>query len=152
MPSQGHESSVTLETLLAASECAPSGESEHALLLFECDGIASAIHASCVASIEEAGVMVPLPFPPPDVAGVASIRGVMRLVVRLGASTPTGRGRLIALSNDRNLAIYADRVHGVVTVEPEAQDSTASTPDRSASMLVNGREVRLVDTSTLMNP
>lgn len=145
-----HEPSVSLETLLAATESGDRDEAADSLLLFECDGSAFAIAASAVESIEEVSVIAPLPYPPASVVGVASVRGSMRLVVRLGRSAPTGRGRLVALSSDRNIAVYADRVIGVVTAgvdewsEAREQDAT---PNR---MRIDGRDVTLIDPATVI--
>lgn len=139
MPAPRFETPVTLESLLAAAEGAYVDDTQRALLVFECGGALSALPAASVVAIDEAGIIAPLPYPPPDVLGVASVRGRMRLVVRPGGSTPTGRGRLISLLSDGNLAIHVDRVIGVVSFD--LGDSEA----HSATLQTGGLDVNLVD-------
>ncbi|MCC6743354.1 MAG: hypothetical protein IT175_05785, partial [Acidobacteria bacterium] len=80
MPAPKFERPVTLESLLAAAEGAYVDDTQRALLVFECGGALSALPAASVVAIDEAGIIAPLPYPPPDVLGVASVRGRMRLV------------------------------------------------------------------------
>lgn len=143
--------SVSLEALLAATEAGVADDAGLSLLLFECGDSVYGVEASAVEAIDEAGVIAPLPHPLGSVAGVASVRGSMRLVVRLGSPSPTGRGRLVALSSDRNIAIHADRVIGVVTAgvnDPDAAGSSRSRPDR---LRVDGMDVTLVDPDSLID-
>ena len=115
------------------------------MLVFECGSELFAIDAADVDAVVEAGVTVPLPYPPAGVAGIASVRGSMRLVVCLGPEAPAERGRLLALSCDRNLAIFADRVIGVVSAEAQ------STPDgRSTPIRIGNRDAVLVDPAALI--
>ena len=147
-----HQSSVTLEALLAASECDTHDDAERSFLLFESRGTVYGVDAACVESIDEAGVIAPLPYPPSAVVGVASVRGAMRLVVYLGEPSSTARGRLVSLSNDRNVAIHADRVLGVVTVDANELDSTASGGTRKNQLHIDGHDVSLVDPTSLIGP
>lgn len=151
MPHARSQPSVSLEALLAATDAGAVAESGLSLLLFECGGSVYGVEASVVESIDEAGVIAPLPYPLATVDGVASVRGSMRLVVRLGSPSPTGRGRLVALSSDRNIAIHADRVIGVVTAgvdDPDAAGSLRSRPDR---LRIDGMDVTLVDPDSLID-
>ena len=150
MPHARNEASVSLEALLAATEAGAIGESGHSLLLFECGGSVYGVEASAVEAIDEAGVIAPLPHPPLTVDGVASVRGSMRLVVRLGSPSSTGRGRLVALSSDRNIAIHADRVIGVVTADIDGPDSTGSSGARPDRLRIDGLDVTLVDPKALI--
>ncbi len=151
MQRPGLQSSVTLESLLALSDAEAGAEVERSVLLFECGNELFAIDAADVDAVVEAGVTVPLPYPPAGVAGVASVRGSMRLVVCPGTGPPAGRGRLLALSCDRNLAIFADRVIGVVSAG--AHGEAQSTPDgRSTRMRIGDRDAVLVDPAALIGP
>jgi chemotaxis signal transduction protein len=145
-----HEPSVSLETLLAATEDGGRDEAVNSLLLLECDGSVFAIDASAVESIEEVSVIAPLPYPPASVVGVASVRGSMRLVVRLGRPAPTGRGRLVALSSDRNIAVYADHVIGVVTAGVEERGEAREQDGTPNRVRIDGRDVTLIDPATVI--
>lgn len=139
------EATVSLEALLAAAESgAPAGD-ERSLLLFECGGVVYGVEASSVEAIDEAGVIAPLPYPLESVIGVASVRGSMRLVVRFGPQQSAGRGRLVALSTDRNVAIHADRVLGVVTTRFDDAAGDPIAKERPHRMHIDGLDVTLVD-------
>ena len=150
MPHARTQPSVSLEALLAATGAGSPDDAGSSLLLFECGSSVYGVEASAVEAIDEAGVIAPLPHPLRSVAGVASVRGSMRLVVRLGSPSPTGRGRLVALSSDRNIAILADRVIGVVTADPGRPDSTGSSSERSDRVRIDGLDVTLVDPQALI--
>lgn len=145
-----NEPTVSLEALLAATDAGAVAESGLSLLLFECGGSVYGVEASAVESIDEAGVIAPLPYPLATVDGVASVRGSMRLVVRLGSPTSTGRGRLVALSSDRNIAIHADRVIGVMTADIDGPDSPGSSSARPDRLRIDGHDVTLVDPRALI--
>lgn len=151
MPHARSQPSVSLETLLAATEAGGSDDAGLSLLLFECGSDVYGVEASAVEAIDEAGVIAPLPHPLGSVAGVASVRGSMRLVVRLGSPSPTGRGRLVALSSDRNIAIHADRVIGVVTAGVDGPDAAGSSRGRPDRLRIDGMDVTLVDPNSLID-
>lgn len=151
MPHARTQPSVSLEALLAATEAGSPDDAGSSLLLFECGNSVYGLEASAVEAIDEAGVIAPLPHPLRSVAGVASVRGSMRLVVQLGSASPTGRGRLVALSNDRNVAIHADRVIGVVIAEIGAPDSNWSSSERPKLLRIDELDVTLVDPNYLID-
>lgn len=150
MPHERNEASVSLEALLAATGAGAVDGPGSSLLLFESGGSVYGVEASAVEAIDEAGVIAPLPHPPATVDGVASVRGSMRLVVRLGSPSSTGRGRLVALSSDRNVAIRADRVIGVFTAEIDGADSTGLSGSRPDQLHIDGHDVTLVDPKSLI--
>ena len=152
MPHARPQPSVSLETLLAAVEAGGPDDAGHSLLLFECGNSVYGVDASAVEAIDEAGEIAPLPHPLGSVAGVASVRGSMRLVIRLDSPSPTGRGRLVALSSDRNIAIHADRVIGVVTVDLGSPDSPGSARERPDRLHIDGLDITLVDPMALIGP
>ena len=150
MPHARSQPSVSLETLLAASEAGGLDDVGLSLLLFECGNSVYGVEASAVEAIDEAGVIAPLPHPLGSVEGVASVRGSMRLVIRLGSPSPNSRGRLVALSSDRNIAIHVDRVIGVVSAGVDSPDSTGSSRTRPDRLHIDGLDITLVDPMTLI--
>lgn len=145
MPHARTQPSVSLQALLAATGAGSPDDAGSSLLLFECGSSVYGVEASAVEAIDEAGVIAPLPHPLGSVVGVASVRGSMRLVVRLGSPSPTGRGRLVALSSDRNIAILADRVIGVVTAGVGDSDPSSASRGRPDRLQIDGLDVALVD-------
>lgn len=142
---------VSLEALLAASEASADESSEVPVLLFGCGDVVHGIEAERVRSIDEAAAIAPLPYPPRDVMGIATVRGCVCLVVRIGPSLPTGRGRLIALRDDRNVAIFADRVIGVVTAGRDVLNAPVESGDHTTLRSIDGQNVVMLDPATLVD-
>ena len=113
--------SLRLEAMLLgpAEEAEPEGA--RPMLVFERGGMLYALDAASIEVIVPRRSVTPLPFAPNRLRGVASVRGRMRLVV-----DPPGRAdggsesftRLIALHGDAQLAVVADHVFGVRSIDP----------------------------------
>jgi chemotaxis signal transduction protein len=110
----------------------------------------------------------PLPRAPASVLGVVSVRGRMRTLLyppalfadtqeahaREDATTATtGTPRfVVALRGDEQLALAADAVEGVVTLNADSlSTSDADDSPLSATLEHEGRRVQLLDTSRLFD-
>jgi chemotaxis signal transduction protein len=83
------------------------------LLVFEVAGTELAVDASEVEAVTRAAHIAPVPFGPPAVLGIASVRGRMRIVLDAGGARPETAAFLLVLHGDGQLALLADRVTGV---------------------------------------
>ena len=91
------------------------------VLLFEVGGASYAIGVEHTEGVVDCPNITPLPGPPDGVAGITSVRGRMTVVMDLGPKTseqPSGR-RLILLKGDAQVGLLADRVEGVLALEPK---------------------------------
>ena len=91
------------------------------VLLFEVGGAAYAIGVESTEGVVDCPRITPLPGPPDGVAGLTSVRGKMTVVLNLGTTqieTET-KQRLILIKGDAQLGLLADRVEGVVALEPK---------------------------------
>jgi len=99
------------------------GESSHDLvsvLMFEVGGAPYAIGVEHTEGVVDCPRVTPLPNPPDGVAGVTSVRGRMTVVMDLGPGvSEQSRQRLILVKGDAQLGLLADRVDGVLTLEPK---------------------------------
>jgi chemotaxis signal transduction protein len=108
----------------------------------------------------------PLPRAPASVLGVVSVRGRMRTLLyppalfadtqahaRQDATTTTGTPRfVVALRGDEQLALAADAVEGVVTINSDSlSPSDADDSPLNATLEHEGRRVQLLDTSRLFD-
>ena len=107
--------------LIEAIHAAPAPDdteaSERALLVFEIAGTELAVDASAVEAVTRATFVAPVPYGPPSVLGVASVRGRMRLVVDASGERTSTSTYFVLLHGDGQLALAADRVVGVRRVE-----------------------------------
>jgi chemotaxis signal transduction protein len=124
MPEQKdeHESSrrMTLSPI-------PVGDQDHdfdkrdivSVLMFEVGGVPYAIGVEHTEGVVDCPKITPLPSPPDGIAGVASVRGRMTVVMDLGSKTreQNSRRRLILVKGDAQLGLVADRVDGVLALE-----------------------------------
>jgi purine-binding chemotaxis protein CheW len=90
------------------------------VLMFEVGGAAYAIGVENTEGVVDCPRITPLPGPPDGVAGLTSVRGRMTVVLDLGtrASEAPAKQRLILVKGDAQLGLLADRVEGVVALEP----------------------------------
>lgn len=91
------------------------------VLLFEVGDSSYAIGVEHTEGVVDCPRITPLPSPPDGVAGITSVRGRMTVVMDLGPKMnepPSGR-RLILLKGDAQLGLLADRVQGVLALEPK---------------------------------
>jgi chemotaxis signal transduction protein len=88
-------------------------------LIFEVGGASYAIGVEHTEGVVDCPRITPLPSPPDGVAGIASVRGRMTVVMDLGLKMAEGqpRRRLILVKGDAQLGLLADRVEGVVALE-----------------------------------
>ena len=91
------------------------------LLLFEVDGESYAIGVETTEGVVDCPRLTPLPGAPVGVAGLASVRGRMTVVMNLGSGTAQEdvKRRLILVKGDAQLGLLADRVDGVLGLAPK---------------------------------
>jgi chemotaxis signal transduction protein len=91
------------------------------VLMFEVGGAPYAIGVEHTEGVVDCPRITPLPNPPDGVAGIASVRGRMTVVMDFGPglSEQPLRRRLILVKGDAQLGLLADRVEGVLALEPK---------------------------------
>src|SRR2546422_11425728 len=91
------------------------------VLMFEVGGAPYAIGVVHTEGLVDCPRITPLPNPPDGVAGLASVRGRMTVVMDLGLKVSQNlvRQRLILVKGDAQLGLLADRVEGVLAMEPK---------------------------------
>lgn len=91
------------------------------VLMFEVGGAPYAIGVEHTEGVVDCPRITPLPNPPDGVAGIASVRGRMTVVMDFGpgVSEQPLRRRLILVKGDAQLGLLADRVEGVLALEPK---------------------------------
>jgi chemotaxis signal transduction protein len=91
------------------------------VLMFEVGGAPYAIGVEHTEGVVDCPRITPLPNPPDGVAGIAGVRGRMTVVMDLGmnVSQEPVRRRLILVKGDAQLGLLADRVEGVLALEPK---------------------------------
>ena len=91
------------------------------VLMFEVGGAAYAIGVEQTEGVVDCPRITPLPSPPEAVAGLTSVRGRMTVVMELGSNSveQTVKRRLILVKGDAQLGLLADRIEGVVGLEPK---------------------------------
>src|SRR5258706_10107517 len=96
----------------------PTPDSERTLhvsvLMFEVRGSAYAIGVENTEGVVDCPRITPLPRPPDGVAGLASVRGKMTVVMNLGSkrSDEQIKQRLILVKGSAQLGLVADRIEG----------------------------------------
>src|SRR5258705_4370406 len=91
------------------------------LLMFEVGGAHYAIGVENTEGVVDCPRTTPLPGPPDGVVGLTSVRGRMTVVMDLGLEIrqePVKR-RLILVKGEAQLGLLADRVEGVIALEPK---------------------------------
>lgn len=90
------------------------------VLMFEVGGALYAIGVENTEGVVDCPRMTPLPRPPDGVAGLASVHGRMTVVMDLGsrASEEQVKQRLILVKGNAQLGLLADRIEGVLALEP----------------------------------
>jgi chemotaxis signal transduction protein len=139
------------------------------LFVLSAGGRLFAVRAEETDGVAEGLTPAPLPRAPSAVLGVVSVRGRMRTVLYLPAlfadeggsqnqaredaseSSPAPRF-VVSLRGDEQLALAADEVEGVVTIEADSL-STAGDSDLplSATLERGGRLVQVLDASRLFD-
>jgi chemotaxis signal transduction protein len=90
------------------------------VLIFEVGHAPYAIGVEHTEGVVDCPRITPLPNPPDGVIGIASVRGRMTVVMDLGLkASQEPRRRLILVKGDAQLGLLADRVEGVVVLEPK---------------------------------
>jgi chemotaxis signal transduction protein len=119
--------------ILSASEPDPDAPDVASVLLFEIGGKAFAIGVENTEGVVDCPRISPLPSPPDGLAGVASVRGRMTLVMDLSlkANLAAGKRRLILIKGEAQLGLLAERVEGVVALDPDKLQQEGKTPASS---------------------
>ncbi|MFL6214702.1 MAG: chemotaxis protein CheW [Blastocatellia bacterium] len=91
------------------------------VLLFESGGELFGIAVEHTEGVVDCPRITPLPSAPDGMIGVASVRGRMTLVMDLSlkANPDEGKRRLILLKGEGQLGLIAERVEGVLALEPD---------------------------------
>lgn len=133
------------------------------VLIFEIGGASYAIGVENTEGVVDCPRITPLPRPPDGVAGLASVRGRMTVVMDLG-SGPTEeqvKQRLILVKGNAQMGLLADRIEGVRALErnkvrPVAHGRSRLTSERAqfvwpaTSYFKNGRvRVPIIDVERL---
>jgi chemotaxis signal transduction protein len=132
------------------------------VLLFESGGEMFGITVEHTEGVVDCPRITPLPSAPDGMIGVASVRGRMTLVMDLGlkANPDEGKRRLILLKGEGQLGLVAERVEGVLALEPDrirkrkADDKSAARTAQewwaaSEQFKHEGRDVPLLDAARL---
>lgn len=90
------------------------------VLMFEVGGSAYGIGVENTEGVVDCPRITPLPRPPDGVAGLASVHGRMTIVMNLGskANEEPIKQRLILVKGNAQLGLMADRIEGVLALEP----------------------------------
>jgi chemotaxis signal transduction protein len=91
------------------------------VLLFEIGSESFGIGVEQTEGVVDCPRITPLPSAPDRLIGVASVRGRMTLVMDLSGKANSGeyKRRLILLKGESQLGLLAERVEGVIALEPE---------------------------------
>ncbi|HVG18438.1 MAG TPA: chemotaxis protein CheW [Blastocatellia bacterium] len=91
------------------------------VLMFEVGRKPFAIAVEHTEGVVDCPRISPLPSPPDGLVGVASVRGRMTLVMDLSlmANPNEGKWRLILVRGDAQAGLLAERVEGVIALEPK---------------------------------
>jgi chemotaxis signal transduction protein len=134
------------------------------LFVLSAGGQSFAVRAEETDGVAEGLTPAPLPHAPAAILGVVSVRGRMRTLLYLPALFTQTRARedsnedthaprfVVSLRGDEQLALAADEVEGVVTIEADS----LSTPDASelplsATLERDGRLIQILDASRLFD-
>lgn len=92
------------------------------VLMFEIGEKPFAIAVEHTEGVVDCPRISPLPSPPDGMVGVASVRGKMTLVMDLSlvANPNEGKWRLILVKGDGQAGLLAERVEGVIALEPKS--------------------------------
>jgi chemotaxis signal transduction protein len=127
MPKAIDDKQISARLMMAALPVEPGEHSRDgkaelvSVLLFEIGGSSYAIGVEHTEGVVDCPRVTPLPNPPDGVAGLGSVRGRMTVVMDLGqrASQESTRKRLILVRGDAQLGLLAERVVGVLALEPK---------------------------------
>lgn len=133
------------------------------VLLFEIGDKAFAIGVENTEGVVDCPRISPLPSPPDGLAGVASVRGRMTLVMDLSlkANLSVSKRRLILIKGEAQLGLLAERVEGVIALEsdnlrqidksPAARETNDDGNWPARSYFTNGnRRVPIIDVERLV--
>ena len=150
---------------LPDSEKDEGQDSRVSVLVFDIGEETYAIGVESTEGVVDCPRTSPLPSPPDGIVGVASVRGKITVVMdlSLGSAQREDRRRLILLKGDAQLGLLADRVEGVLSLNPrqvrpagkrdqDSQGGSSSGAELWPSQNFfksEGREVPIIDTSRL---
>ena len=153
---------ATIPLALSALEPTDVPDNLVSILLFEIGGDSFAVGVDQTEGVVDCPRVTPLPSAPDGMIGVASVRGRMTLVMDFSrrANPSDGKRRLILLKGESQLGLLAERVEGVVALEPEkirkqkgsdkserADESHWAAP---AHFNYEGRQILILDVSQLV--
>jgi chemotaxis signal transduction protein len=141
--------SSPLAALLAANEQPDDTQGNRTLLAFESGAKLYAIDAANVEMVVGSRFVARIPTGPPELLGVVSVHGRMRLAVDFDRPTPreeSAKWWLVALHGDTQLAIVADRIEGLHTIA----SGEALTADTTGFVRIGNREVRWLDPERIL--
>lgn len=104
------------------------------VLLFEIGGSVFAIAVEHTEGVVDCPRITPLPSAPDGMVGVTSVRGRMTLVMDLSlmANPNEGKWRLILVKGDGHIGLLAERVEGVMALEPRDLLRAGASEERNA--------------------
>jgi chemotaxis signal transduction protein len=158
-----------MKGLEETGEKSPPRDATRELFVLSAGGQLFAVRAEETDGVAEGLTPAPLPRAPAAVLGVVSVRGRMRTVLHLpalftnegdsqnhareDASEATHAPRfVVSLRGDEQLALAADEVEGVLTIEADSlSTSDASDLPLSATLERGGRLVQIIDASRLFD-
>jgi len=121
------------------------------VLLFEIGGEVFGISVEHTEGVVDCPRVTPLPSASDAIIGVASVRGRMTLVMdcSLKANADEGKRRLILLKGESQLGLLAERVEGVVALDPDRIRKRKGDDKTAAHFQHEGRRVPLLDAARL---
>lgn len=125
-PEQKTNESLPLPMSAHPLEISAAGSDERrgdyvSVLMFEIGGKPYAIGVENTDGVVDCPRITPLPSPPNGVVGLVSVRGRMTVAMDLGAGAADDppKRRLILVKGDAQLGLLADRIDGVLALEPK---------------------------------
>lgn len=121
------------------------------VLLFEIGGEAFGIGVEHTEGVVDCPRITPLPSAPDGIIGVASVRGRMTLVMDCSRKANPGeeKRRLILLKGESQLGLLAERVEGVIALDPEKIRKRKGDDKTAAHFQHEDRRIPLLDAARL---
>jgi len=126
------------------------------VLVFDAADRSFAIGIEQTEGVVDCPRVSPLPSAPDGLVGVASVRGKMTLVMDLSLSLNPNEGkwRLILVKGEAQAGLLAERVQGVVALDPKQLSQTQGAGDdlwpARAHFTLGDRRVPLIDLDRLV--
>jgi len=127
------EKTGTLSELASVTTDAAEDKNSNlvSVLAFESSGARFAIFVEHTEGVVDCPKLTPLPGAPVGVAGITSVRGRMTMVMNFGPDGALAlKQRLILVKGDAQLGLLADRVDGVLALEPKSIKKITQSPEK----------------------